>query len=153
MIDLPGIFNEVLSHALASGQFEAVNGHEPKSAPRTDGGLVASLWVQRVGPVSEGSGLQATTGLLVLNLRIYKNMISEPQDDIDIDVLAAVDAMLGAYSGDFELGGRIRQVDLLGQTREPLSAEAGYLEIDKRMFRIMTITLPLIINDLWEQVA
>jgi hypothetical protein len=60
---------------------------------------------------------------------------------------------MAAYSGDFELGGNVRNVDLLGQASEGLTAQAGYLEQDGKLYRVMTINLPLIVNDVWNQVA
>ena len=151
MRNIAAILDAIVSHALASGHFERVNGHEPKSAPGN--GLTAAVWAQEVGPVPAGSGLQMTSGLLVFNVRLYTPMISEPQDAIDPALLAAVDALMGAYSGDFELGGNARCVDLLGQAGTPLSARAGYLEQNKTIYRVFTITLPVIVNDAWEQAA
>lgn len=150
-MNLPAILDGAVSHAMALGLFERVNMHEPKNAPGN--GLSAALWVQSIGPFPAGSGLQRTTARLVLNVRIYSNMISEPQDAIDPNILAAVDTLLSAYSGDFELGGNVRQVDLLGQGGVPLSALAGYVTMSGTMYRIMEITLPLIINDAWTQEA
>lgn len=143
------ILEAAVSHALASGHFERVNAHEPKNAPGN--GLTAALWAQSLSPVRGASGLLKTSARLVLNVRVYSNMLQEPQDAIDPAVIAAVDALMDAYSGDFELGGNVRNVDLLGQAGVPLSAEAGYLNQDGRMYRVMTITLPLIINDVWSQ--
>ncbi|MET8987757.1 hypothetical protein ABZW49_20110 [Nonomuraea wenchangensis] len=80
-------------------------------------------------------------------------MLQEPADAIDPAMLAALDALMSAYSGDFDLGGRIRNVDLLGQTGPPLSAQAGYLEQDGNTYRVFTVTLPLLINDVWDQEA
>ena len=56
-----------------------------------------------------------------------------------------------ASSGDLDLGEEVRCVDLLGQTGRALSAQAGYLEQDSKLFRVVVITLPLIVNDLWDQ--
>ena len=142
------VLNEVVSHAMKLGLFERVNGHEPKSAPGN--GLSAAVWVDRVGPA--GSGLAATSALLTLQVRLYSPMLQEPQDAIDPNLTAAADALMNAYSGDFELGGNVRNVDLLGQTGPGLSAQAGYIEQDHKLYRVMTITLPLIVNDVWEQV-
>ncbi len=149
-VNFPGILDAVASHALASGLFEAVNGHEPKSAP--DNGLTAAVWVQSIAPI-RSSGLAATSGRLELVVRLYTGMLSEPQDAIDPGLLAAVSTLLAAYSGDFELGGQVRAVDLLGQAGEPLSAQAGYINQDHRLYRIMDIRLPILVNDLWQQVA
>lgn len=143
------ILNAAVSHALASGHFERVNGHEPKNAPGR--GITAAIWAQSLGPVPAGSGLTKTTARLVLNIRIYSDMLQEPQDGIDPAVLLAVDSLMSAYSGDFELGGNVRNVDLLGQAGVPMSAEAGYQNVGGTMYRIMTITLPLIVNDVWTQ--
>lgn len=149
-IDGAGIMGAVADHALRSGLFERVNGHEPKNAPGN--GLTAAVWVDYVGPVLS-SGLATTSARLVLNVRIYSSMLQDPQDAIDPNIIAAVDDLFEAYSGDFDLGGRVRNVDLLGSSGTALSAQAGYLEQDRKNFRVMTITLPVIVNDAWEQVA
>lgn len=143
------ILAAVQSHALASGLFERVNQHEPKDPPGN--GLTAAVWVDTVGPVAAGSGLQSTTGLVTVNVRLYLNMISEPQDAIDPVMVGAVDTLLAAYSGDFELGGQVRNIDLLGAYGPGLSARAGYLPWDGKTYRVYTITLPMIVNDMWTQ--
>jgi len=148
-LDAQGILDAVQSHALASGLFETVNGHEPKSAPGN--GLTAAVWVETISPVRGRSGLAATSGRLELTLRVYQNFISEPQDAIDPAVLGAVDVLIAAYSGDFELGGLVSNVDLLGANGAPLSAKAGYINQDSTLYRVMDITLPLIVNDIWSQ--
>ena len=148
-VDVTGILGKIVDHASSSGYFDRVNTHEPKSAPGN--GVSCVIWVQRIAPVPAGSGLQATTGLLEFSVRVMTNMISEPMDEIDPNIIRAVDHLLGAYSGDFELGGEVRNVDLLGQAGTPMSAQAGYINIDHKLYRVMTITLPLIVNDLWAQ--
>jgi hypothetical protein len=144
-----GLFDAMLSHALSSGLFETVNGYEPKRAPGY--GLTAAVWVQEINPVPEGSGLAATSGVVSFSLRVFQNMLSDPQDAIDPMVMEAVDHMMGAYSGDFTLGGLIRNVDLLGATGPGLRAVAGYVNQDGKLYRVMTVNVPLVINDMWEQ--
>ncbi len=146
------VLDKVVSHAMALGLFETVNTHEPKSTPGS--GLRAACWVDSIAPI-QASGLAATSGKLALRMRIYSSMIAEPQDDIDPEILSAVSTLLGAYSGDFDFGGEadVRSVDLLGMYGESLSAQAGYITISNRMYRVMTVSIPVIINDLWEQVA
>lgn len=149
MLDSAKLYDAMVSHALASGYFETVNMHEPKRAPGN--GLTAAVWLQRLLPVPRGSGLSATSVLVVFSLRIFQNMLMEPQDAIDPNMLRAVDSLCASYSGDFTLGGLIRKVDLLGSSGSSLSAEAGYIKQDDRLFRVMTLTVPLIVNDVWEQ--
>ncbi len=148
-LDIQPILDALVSHAAATGHFERVNQHEPKSAPGN--GLTAALWSQTIAPAIGASGLDSTTIRIEFALRIFQNMLMQPQDAIDPRVLAATSALMTAYSGDLELGGLVRDVDLLGTHGAPLSAQAGYVPIDNKMFRVMTITIPLIINDVFEQ--
>ncbi|MEU1445508.1 hypothetical protein [Streptomyces mirabilis] len=150
-LDITTILNTVQDHALASGYFDTVNGHEPKSAPGT--GLSAAVWVEQIGPARGGSGLDSTSIRLALNVRLYTPMVQEPEDAIDPNLMTALDALMAAYSGDYTLGGLVREVDLLGTYGDPLGARAGYLTTAGAEYRVMTIALPLIVNDLWEQVA
>jgi hypothetical protein len=150
-LDITTILDAVESHALASGYFQTVNGHEPKSAPGT--GLTAAVWVEQIGPARGGSGLNSTSARLALYVRLYTPMLQEPADAIDPNLMTALDALMAAYSGDFTLDGLVREVDLLGIHGDPLSARAGYLTTSGAEYRVMTITLPLIVSDLWEQAA
>lgn len=148
-MEVDAITDAVVSHALASGHFENVNLHEPKNSPGN--GLTCAVWAQTVVPIPAASGLNTTTGRALFNVRIYSNMLKEPQDAIDPEVLKAVDKLFSAYSGDFTLDGLVRNVDLLGTYGVALTAVAGYQTIGQTMYRIMTISLPLIVNDLWGQ--
>lgn len=141
------IVDSVASHLATLGVFSKVNLHEPKVAP-TDG-VTAAVWVQTIAPAD--SGLASTSVRMVLMVRIFVPFVSEPQDAIDPAVVDAVDAVLDAYSEDFTLGGLVRNIDLLGRGGEPLSARAGYLNQDGKIFRFMDVTLPLILNDVWVQ--
>jgi hypothetical protein len=140
------------SHAQATGLFGEVLGHEPISAPGS--GLTAAFWVSRIGPVPAGSGLRSTTARLELMATLLEPADTEPADSVDVDIVGAVDALLTAYSGDFELGSNVRMVDLLGAYGTPLQAAFGYTRFaGGTTYRAATLTIPLIINDVWGQVA
>lgn len=145
------LIDALVSHASAAGFFDSVNGHEPKSAPGD--GLTYSVWVQQIGPATGASVLAATAARVAMTGRLYKPFRSQPDDSIDPDMVDALDALLAAYSGDFTLGGTIRNVDLLGAHGEPLGMRAGYQTIDKTVYRILDITIPMIISDAWTQEA
>lgn len=149
-MDVLGITDAIISHAMASGRFEQVNGHEPKDAPTT-GGLTCAVWVDRVTPQGAASSLGSVSAVLVYNVRIYASAVAEPLDAIDPDMLAAVDDLCSAYVGDFELGGLVRNVDVFGQFGNPLDVRAGYLQQDGALYRVLTIALPVIVNDLWTE--
>lgn len=146
------VFDKVVSYALASGRFDAVNQHEIKSSPGTD--VLCSVWIQSLSPIRT-SGLSSTSGLVVLQARVYMNFIQQPYDMIDPKVTAAAADLIGAFTGDFDFGNvaNVRNVDLLGSSGAALSAASGYIEIDRQIFRVMTITVPVIINDMFSQVA
>lgn len=148
-IGVVDIFDKVVSHAQSLGIFDTVNTHEPKSAPGN--GLHCSVIVDRLGPARGRSGLSNTTGLLTLLVRVQTSMLAEPQDDIDPGILTACDTLLGAYSGDFELGGSVQCVDLLGMSGTSMELRSGYVDIDTRKYRVMEIVLPLIIDRIWSQ--
>jgi hypothetical protein len=149
-LNVTAILDAVVSHALASGYFDQVNQHEPKNAPGA--GLTGAVWVDSIRPAMS-SGLDSSSALLVLNVRLYTSMLQEPQDAIDPTVMDATNALYAAYAGDFTLGGLVRHVDLRGAEGAPLQAKAGYLNQDQRMYRVMTITLPVVVNDAWDEEA
>lgn len=147
---LDPIFDAVVSDAQASGYFDKVNLHEPKRKPGTR--LTAAVWVQSIDPIALASGLDSTSARIVFMLRIYSNMLKEPQDMIDPQVTKATSNLIRRYHDDFDFGGAIRNVDLMGTFGVSLAAQAGYLEIDTTMYRIMDIRIPCIVNDVWPQV-
>lgn len=144
------IFDAVVSDVQRSGYFEKINQHEPKRKPKF--GLSAAVWVQSIDPIPLASGLAATSARLLFIVRIYVKMLSEPQDDIDPNMVRAASNIIRRYHDDFDFEGMIRNVDLLGQFGIALAAQAGYLEMDNTHYRIMDITVPCIVNNVWPQV-
>jgi hypothetical protein len=147
------ILAAVNSHISNLGLFERVNNHEPKNAPGN--GLSCFIWVNGIHPSTRTSGLSATSGVVVLNARIQASMLTEPYDDLDVNMATCVDGVMASLSGDFDLGesaNNVRGVDLLGsEGYGTLDANAGYLNQDNKLFRVMVITIPIIINDIWIQ--
>jgi hypothetical protein len=148
-LDLTTYMSAAASHAQALGLFEQVLGHEPVSAPGS--GLTYALWVKRVTPIPARSGLATVSVRLELTGRVLMPADSEPLDGVDIAVTGAVDELMNAYSGDFELGGSVANVDLLGMHGAPLGAEFGYARFDSTTYRAATLTIPLVINDVWTE--
>jgi len=60
---------------------------------------------------------------------------------------------MASYIGGFTLGGLVRDVDVNGEFGTPLEAVYGYVAIDGAMYRVATITIPVIVNDVWTQNA
>jgi hypothetical protein len=148
---LDSIFDAVVSDVQRSGYFDQVNEHEPKRKPGY--GLTAAIWVQDIRAIGPASGLAASSAAVIFNVRLYVRMLREPEDMIDRNMLKAVSNLLRRYHDDFDFEGAIRNVDLLGSlTGQALGATAGYTEIDSTLYRVMTIFVPCIVNDVWPQV-
>jgi hypothetical protein len=143
------ILDAALSHAAALGSFDRFTRHEPKAAPGN--GLSYAMWVDAIEPVPARSGLDTTSVRFTMAARLYQNMLAEPQDDIDPAIMDALDELFAAYTGDFSLGGLVAEVDLLGAYGTSMRAQAGYIRQDSGLYRTVTVTLPLIINNAWEQ--
>ncbi|MGD2042048.1 MAG: hypothetical protein PVJ28_00240 [Acidimicrobiia bacterium] len=154
MSGIVDIFDRAVSHAAATGLFDRVNTHEPKSPPGN--GVTCAIWVQNLKPSPGNSGLAATSGYLELRVRLHTNMLQQPEDAIDPNMLTAAITLMGKYSGDFRLSETVKNVDLLGSDGPGLSLTAGYVRVagqGNQLMRVMDIVLPVIINDLWAQVA
>lgn len=147
---ISAVYNAVLSHVHASGEFGAVNGHEAASAPPA-GAPTASVWAAYLGP-GPGSGLASTDALLVVNVRVYSPVMvqtREQADAMDPRLLAACSAVIGRLEGDLDLGGNARCVDVRGMSGRRLEAQAGYIEVGGKLCRILDLTVPVIINEAW----
>lgn len=148
MIDIAGLMDKIVSHPMTLGLLEAVSTHEPKSAPGK--GKTAAIFLQALEPI-QSSGLAATSGRVEFRCRIYQNMTADPQDFIDPDMLDVCQQIMNAFSGDFDLGATVRMVDLLGAYGKPMSALAAYIPQDGKLYRILDVVLPIIVNDIWDQ--
>jgi len=149
-LDVAALLNSLTSLALATGQFVSVSGHEPASPPAV--GVTSAIWLASIGPAKKVSGLSETAGLVVFTLRIYNPPTTGDMDSIDPMVGNAAAQMIGVFSGDFTLGGSVFAVDLFGSNGQALAAKAGYLNQGGTLYRIMDITIPLVIDGVWTQV-
>lgn len=150
-INSADVVNRLASHAKSLGVFDRTLKHEPKNKPGR--GLTCAFWLNRIEPARGRSGLRSTSVRVEMIGRIYLNMLQEPQDQLDTDMMNAADKLFLAYSGDFDLGSDERFIDLLGITqRDPLKCESGYINIDNMVYRVFTFVIPVVVNDAWEQV-
>lgn len=139
--------DRIASTAAASGYYDVTLRHEPKSAPT--GELTFSTWIADIRPIAEHSGLDATSARVLMMGRIWRNMLAQPQDDIDTRIGKAAAYMLAGFTGNFGIDGAY--IDLLGAHGEPLQAPLGYIEADRTMFRVADIFIPFICPDVFDQ--
>jgi hypothetical protein len=139
--------DRLLSTAASSGYFSDSVSYEPKSAPGP--GLFFSTWIGDIKPIAAQSGLDVTSCRVEMNCRVYRNMITEPQNTIDIELAKASSYLLAQLTGDFGIDGAY--IDLLGAHGEPLGTTLGYIELDKSMFRVADTVVPFIADDVFDQ--
>jgi hypothetical protein len=129
-----------------------VFGHEPKAAPSVLG-VSCGVWINDLR-TTQGSGLNSVSMRLELVMRVFRSMLTEPQDNIEPEVLDATDALFLSIVGKFQLGlSSTRYVDILGSDGEPLRAQPGYLDQDGKKFRVMEIFVPIVLNDVYTYAA
>lgn len=150
------LIDNVVSDVQRSGWCDRVNEQEPYRKPGH--GITAAVFPDYMGP-TKVSGLASTSARIVVFVRLFMPLplpnrnFPGQGDVIDRRLLKATSNILRRYHDDFDFEGTIRNVDLLGAHGQALEARTGYLEIDKVHFRVVTITVPCIVNDVWPQVS
>lgn len=145
-------FARLVSPCKKIGAFRSsVLQHEPKAAPTALPAL--ALWWSGIGPARGMSGLSATSARIEYRGRVYLNFKSRSEEETDPLLMTLVSEVIGAFSSSFTLDGDVAAVDLLGAWGNPLSATPGYLAQDGQEFRIAELTIPLVVDDVWRQVA
>lgn len=153
-IDTYEVISAVNTVIAGTGVFDARLDHEPKSAPSIEGWTWA-CYVDRWIPLSSRSGLAATSMLLALKGRVYKSFIAQPEDDIDKDMLARVDAVHREFQRNLNLGFDRDTVgvelDLLGSVTTGLSTILGYINLDGKIFRVADTAIPIMVPTYYPQ--
>jgi hypothetical protein len=143
--DAEALFSAIRSKAKQLAIFTATIGHDPENAPPP--GVSCSIALGPVKPVLS-SGLGAVSGQVTLMVHVWDFASKRPLDKVDPEVLAATCSLMGAFAGGFTLGGTVREIDLFAMTATP-----GYVDFADKEYRAMVISLPVIINDMFEEVA
>jgi hypothetical protein len=139
------LFTAIRSYAQKLGIFQAVDTHEPENAPGSR--LYCSIVLGPVRPVPS-SGMASVSGQVTLTVRVWSAAMQRPLDDIDPEALATISALMGAFAGGFTIGGTVRNIDLFAMQAVP-----GWVDADGKPFRVVDISLPIVINDMWAEVA
>lgn len=147
--DVSRIMNALASYLGQLGAFERILLHEPKTAVTSD--LSAAIWFQTISPIAELSSLSKTSMRVELVIRLFQNMLSEPQDMIDPEIARVVNLIFNAFHGGFTLDGLITQIDVLPTFGPPLRSESGYIQQDKQLQRAVSIYVPCIIANAFNQ--
>ena len=137
--------DNLVSKLSASGYFNEVLTFEPKDAP--EGDFTAVVIFQNAQPAPEASGLGVITYSYAFVIRIYRNMLAEPEETTDRQLITILDQVLDDLGGDFDMGATVRNVDLLGEFGPALAGQAGYITISGTSYRTVDITVAFTVND------
>lgn len=133
----------IASYLQASGYFQTVNTGEPKSPPT--GKLNAAVFMDSVNVVQ--LTLATTIEIHAVIIRIYINMMSDPEEQIEYQMAEAVSKVSSDLIGEYDLGATIRNVDAGGAHSSGLRASWGYLELGGIIYRIVDMYVPLLVDD------
>jgi len=139
------LFTAIQSYAEELGLFQAVDLHDPWNAPGNR--LFCSIMLGQVKPVTS-SGLNSVSGQVTLSVRAGSIELQKPLDSINPELLSAVSSLMGAFAGGFTLGGTVRNIDLFG-----MSAAPGWVDFEGKPFRVVEISLGIVINDMFAESA
>jgi hypothetical protein len=140
----------IITHAKTSGAIQHAQAHPPRKAPA--GGVTACVWLGPVTPLRQFSGLSSTAVAAVFQGMLITSDLQKPYEGIDEKLWRALDAFFGRLHGDLSLGGLVNHIDVFGaQGAGALSATGDWMSIDTGDYRIMHMTIPLIIDNFWEQ--
>jgi hypothetical protein len=147
--DFPSIFAVLVTHAQELGIFEVVYQGEPKMAPTN--GLTIALYVGGTGDqgfsvVARRSGLATVAKRIVITARIHLPMLHEPTSEIESTILGAAEQYIDSLIGDYMLGSTVDFLDIFGAYGAAVSGLPGYITIDSKIFRVMSITIPVVLE-------
>ncbi len=129
---------------MSGGRFASVELGQPTAIARGTK-MSAAIWLERiqVGSVF----LSVVDKIYEVNVRLYRDMLAEPQEQGEFDLALTVQDIGSDLLGDFTLGASVRNIDAAGQYGTPMSARWGYTSVAGVMFRTVDITVPIIVND------
>ena len=135
---------QIQTYLVKSGYFGSVLIGEPKAPPSAEG-LTAAVFVNSasVAQLTMGTTIESH----VLTIRIYRNKLAEPVEEIEFDLAEAVSEVSNDLLGDIDLGARVRAIDVGGIYAQPYQTTWGYVTISGMSFRVADIVFGLIVDD------
>ncbi len=140
------LFTEVQSYAQELGIFQGVDLHDPWNAPGNR--LFCSINLGGAKLLPTASGMISASGQVTLVIRVWSSALQKPLDGIDPEILSAACSLMGALAGGFTLNETVRNVDVFG-----MSAQPAYVDFEGKPFRVVEISVGLVINDMFAEVA
>jgi hypothetical protein len=141
--DISRTLEVITNHLSTSGYFAHIELGDPKAPPSEN--IAAYVLMDKVSVVE--MTLQSPRELHVVTIRLFKNMLEEPQSGIETEMARAASDIMASFYGEFDLDETIVFIDIAGIYGSPMSAEWGYIDSNHVMFRTCDINIPLIVDD------
>ena len=140
--DVTATLRSIESKLLSSGYFKHVQIGEPKGPAEQR--FTAAIFMSDVSRAD--LPLAEVNHVYTVLVRIYDDMLREPQEDVEIEMSNVLDKFLNDLCGEFDLGATIRHVDVGGIWGTALGAKWGYIDLNNWMYRVVDVTVPLVVN-------
>lgn len=137
------------THIKALGGIARVEEFDPTDAPGK--GLTACL-VAMTGDPGPATGLASSSLRVVWTVRFLMPP-SKPLGSVDPELMGKAGDLITRLAGDFTLGELVRVIDLRGIHGARVEWRFGWVEIGGTVFRLLDVAVPLIINDVFPEVA
>jgi hypothetical protein len=128
------------------GLFQTVQIGEPKSPPGQ--GIHAAIFMTSVSVNMVYAGGD-TRENHVVTVRVYKDMLAEnyePQQNLESDLASVLSKLMSNLLGDTDLESTVMSIDAAGMDGSSMNANFGYVDVGGSMYRIVDVTVPLIVN-------
>jgi hypothetical protein len=139
--DTLGIIRDELSKI---NYFSTVEIGEPKSPP-ADQYASAYIWMDSVTTVQ--ASLNGSIEVYLTTVRLMTGLFEEPIELIETQTAEAYSKASEALFANFSLDNKIRNIDAAGQYGASYGGTWGHLDLGGNLYRIVDITLPLIVDD------
>ena len=136
----------ILSHIAASGHVSSSSLGEPVGPPGGDK-LHGAVYMRSTG-VSSLYVDGGTRENHVAVMRLYRPVLRQPQAESELELALAASELLEDLVEDYTLGSNIREIDIAGgQGGGSLTTDWGHVEIGGVMYRVVDITVPIVVDD------
>ena len=144
--EIKNTLHAVETYVTNLGLFSTVQIDEPKQP--VGRGLHAAIYMQSVSITTIYLGGD-TRESHVVQLRVYKDMLAEypdPQNSLEAELTSVVSKLMSNLLGDTDLESSVMSIDAGGIDGTSMTATYGYLSLGGVMYRVVDISIPLIVN-------
>ena len=144
--DITNTLHAIETYVQKLGLFQSVAIGEPKSPPGQ--GFHAAVWMQSVSINMIYAGGDTRESHIV-TLRVYRDMLAEktdPQLNLESEMATLLSKLMESLLGDTDLESTIMSIDAAGMDGAAMSATFGYTDVGGSMYRVIDISVPLIVN-------